>query len=166
SIGWRGEQDEFLDAIGGRQDGVWPTELQSPECYTRAGAGDLGAGSIDDPHAEHKRTDFLDLRDLNYDPPGDPHVQDPQTLAMLVRCYQYWIALTDCDGFRIDTLKHVSYEQARNFCGAVKEFAAGLGKHDFFLAGEIAGGDFNENRYLDVLGLNLNAALDIGAMRL
>jgi glycosidase len=45
----------------------------------------------------------------------------------------YWIALTDCDGFRIDTVKHVSYEQARNFCGAVKEFATNLGKRDFFL---------------------------------
>ena len=29
-------------------------------------------------------------------------------LADLARCYKYWIALTDCDGFRIDTLKHVS----------------------------------------------------------
>jgi hypothetical protein len=45
----------------------------------------------------------------------------------------YWIALTDCDGFRIDTVKHVSYEQARNFCGAIKEFAINLGKRDFFL---------------------------------
>ena len=35
----------------------------------------------------------------------------------------------------------------------------------FFLVGEVAGGDFNEDRYLDVLGPNLNAALDIGEMR-
>jgi hypothetical protein len=38
-------------------------------------------------------------------------------LNFLARAYMYWIALTDCDGFRIDTVKHVSYEQARNFCG-------------------------------------------------
>ena len=145
---------------------MWPKELQVPDCYTRAGAGSLGAGSIDDPHAEHKRSDFLDLRDLNYDPPGDPHVEDPKTLNLLASCYNYWIALTDCDGFRIDTLKHVSFQEARNFCGAIKEFAARMNKHDFFLVGEIAGGDFNENRYLDVLGRNLNAALDIGEMRL
>ena len=53
----------------------------------------------------------------------------------------------------------------RNFCGAIKEFAQNLGKNDFFLVGEIAGGDYNEDRYLDVLGRNLNAALDIGEMR-
>ncbi len=64
------------------------------------------------------------------------------TLTNLARCYEYWIALTDCDGFRIDTLKHVSLEEARNFCGTIKEFAGNLGKSDFFLVGEIAGGDY------------------------
>jgi glycosidase len=165
SIRWRGQNDEVLDAIRGSEDGVWPYEFQAPECYTKAGAGSLGAGALDDPRAEHKRSDFLDLRDFNFDPPGGGE-DDPKTLNLLARCYQYWIALTDCDGFRIDTLKHVSFEQGRNFCGAIKEFAARLGKHDFFLVGEVAGGDFNEDRYLDVLGTNLNAALDIGEMRL
>jgi glycosidase len=83
----------------------------------------------------------------------------------LAECYEYWIALSDCDGFRIDTLKHVSFEEGRNFCDAIKEFAANLGKADFFLVGEVAGGDFAQDRYLDVLGSNLNAALDIGDMR-
>jgi glycosidase len=139
------------------EQGVWPAELQDIACYTRAGKGDLGAGNIDDPHAEHKRTDFFTLRDFALDNPG--------VLNHLADCYKYWIALTDCDGFRIDTLKHVSFEEGRNFCGAIKEFAANLGKADFFLVGEVAGGDFAQDRYLDVLGHNLNAALDIGEMR-
>lgn len=164
AIGWRGQNDEFLDAVTGSEEGVWPSELQDPDSYTRAGDGSLGEGSLDDPHAEHKRSDFLDLRDFNFDPVGDD--LKSHTLDLLSRCYKYWIALTDCDGFRIDTLKHVSFEQGRNFCGAIKEFAARLGKHDFFLVGEVAGGDFNQDRYLDVLGSNLNAALDIGEMRL
>lgn len=164
SITWRGAEDEVLAAIGGPEEGVWPEELQRPECYTRAGDGSLGDGALDDPHAEHKRSDFLDLRDFNFDPTGQG--ADPRTLDRLAQCYKYWIALTDCDGFRIDTLKHVSFEQGRNFCGAIKEFAARLGKHDFFLVGEVAGGDYNQDRYLDVLGRNLNAALDIGEMRL
>ena len=41
----------------------------------------------------------------------------------LIRVYQYWIALSDCDGFRIDTVKHVPWEASRNFCGAIREFA-------------------------------------------
>jgi glycosidase len=155
---WRGDEGQSISEIKSGEEGVWPKELADPESYTRAGAGDLGAGDVNDPEAEHKRSDFFDLRDFQLD--------RAKTLSDLAACYKYWIALTDCDGFRIDTLKHVSFEEARNFCGAIKEYAANLGKNDFFLAGEIAGGDYNEDRYLDVVGLNLNAALDIGEMRL
>jgi glycosidase len=156
---WLGASGEPAGAaVADIEAGVWPVELQDERCYTRAGVGNLGAGSLDDPHAEHKRTDFLSLRDFALDARG--------VLSRLVECYAYWIALTDCDGFRIDTLKHVSFEEARNFCGAIKEFAANLGKSNFLLAGEIAGGDFAQDRYLDVLGRNLDAALDIGEMRL
>jgi glycosidase len=152
---WLGADGQEIGAIQGADDGVWPTELQDAEHYTRAGSGSLGAGDIDDPRAEHKRSDFLMLRDFRLD----------ASLNDLARCFKYWIALTDCDGFRIDTLKHVSLEEARNFCGSIKEFAANQGKENFFLVGEIAGGDYGEDRYLDVLDRNLNAALDIGEMR-
>jgi glycosidase len=151
---WRGSQGESIDTIHDAEDGAWPEELQQEDRYTRAGAGDLGAGAIDDPNAEHKRTDFLDLRDFR--------LESPETLTDLARCYKYWIALTGCDGFRIDTLKHVSFEEARNFCGSIKEFASNLGMHNFLLMAEIAGGDFAEDGYLDALKRNLNAALDIG----
>jgi glycosidase len=138
-------------------DGIWPREFQQADCYTRAGSGSLNDNAVDDPNAEHKRTDFHALRDFD--------VQRPDVLADLIRCYQYWIALTDCDGFRIDTLKHVSLEAARQFCSAIKEYAALLGKHDFFLVGEVGGGDRAQARYLDVLGPSLNGVLDIGDMR-
>lgn len=154
---WRDAQGDAADRIARDDDGVWPTELQDTEGYTRAGFGSLGAGDISDPDAEHKRTDFFTLRDFN--------LKRATALSALAQCYKYWIALTDCDGFRIDTLKHVSLEEARNFCGTIKEFASNLGKHDFFLVGEIAGGDRDQDRYLDVLARNLNAALDIGEMR-
>ena len=155
---WLDEDGQAITAIESSEHGVWPRELQDTQHYTLAGSGDLGAGDINDPNAEHKRTDFLVLRDFNLNTNG--------TLADLALCYKYWIALTDCDGFRIDTLKHVSIEEARNFCGSIKEFATNIGKQDFLLLGEIAGGDYNQDRYLDVLTRNLNAALDIGEMRL
>lgn len=44
-------------------------------------------------------------------------------LDALRRVYQYWIALSDCDGVRIDTAKHASFEASRNFCGALREYA-------------------------------------------
>lgn len=154
---WRGIDGGPVAAIAGAEDGVWPAELQDPERYTRAGTGSLGSGDIADPEAEHKRSDFEDLRDLALDAPGN--------LGDLARCYQHWIALADVDGFRIDTLKHVDFEEARAFCGAIKEYAANVGKDNFFLVGEVAGGDYGAERYLSVLDQNLNAALDIGEMR-
>jgi glycosidase len=153
---WRDGQGGLIPDITGPEDGVWPTELQDQDCYTRAGTGDLGKGRIDDPMAEHKRSDFCDLRDFNLD--------EPYVLSDLSRCYKYWIALTDCDGFRVDTLKHVTKEQAQNFCGAIKEFAANIGKQNFFLVGEISGGDYVQDFYLDALKHNLTAVLDIGEM--
>jgi glycosidase len=153
---WRDGRGRPVPDIAAKEDGVWPTELQHRDCYTRAGTGDMSKGGIDDPNAEHKRSDFCDLRDFDLD--------QPRVLSDLSRCYKYWIALTDCDGFRVDTLKHVTKEQARNFCGAVKEFAANLGKQNFFLVGEISGGDYAQDYYLDALNRNLTAALDIGEM--
>lgn len=156
----------WLDGAGSRtpavgadlEAGVWPAELQREECYTRAGKGSLAGSDVDDDHAEMKRTDFDGaLRDFNFD--------DPPTLTDLARCYKYWIALTDVDGMRLDTLKHVPKERARAFCGTIKEFAANLGKVDFFLVGEVAGSDTDAGKYLDALELNLNAALDIGDSR-
>ena len=153
---WRDDHGAPTPHIDKDEDGVWPVELWNEDCYTRAGTGDLGKGGIEDPNAEHKRSDFCDFRDFDLNQPG--------VLSDLSLCYKYWIALTDCDGFRIDTLKHVTKEQARNFCGAIKEFAANLGKQNFFLVGEIAGGDYAQNYYLEALNNNLTAVLDIGEM--
>ncbi|HEX3315102.1 MAG TPA: alpha-amylase family glycosyl hydrolase [Gemmataceae bacterium] len=155
---WLDSHGQLVPAIGGNDDGIWPSELQPDGCYTRAGKGSLGAGDINDPEAEHKRTDFDgSFRDFNYD--------DPDALDDVAGCFKYWIALTDCDGFRLDTVKHVSQEQARNFCGTIKEFAENLGKADFFLVAEVAGSDDDAQRYRDVLGRNLNATLDISGSR-
>ncbi len=155
---WRDRQGGTTGNIQGPDDGVWPRELQADDVYTRAGEGGLGAGRIDDPHAEFRRTDFVGNRDVNFD--GSNALDD------LARCYKYWIALTDCDGFRIDTLKHMDEDTGRNFCGSVKEFAANLGKANFFLVGEVAGDDAHADRYLEVLGTNLDATLDLGQTRL
>jgi glycosidase len=141
----------------GRDDYVWPKDLQGGDRYLRAGSGNLGAGNIDDDNAEHKRTDFCSLRKFN--------LFADKTMGALVLAYHYWIALADIDGYRIDTFKHVTLEQARNFCNAIKEYAEDLGKDDFFLVAEVAGGNTAESRYLDITGRNLNACLDIGEQR-
>ncbi len=138
-------------------DSVWPEDLQGASNYLRAGCGNLGAGDIKDDNAEHKRTDFESLRKLN--------LFDGTTFQSLILAYHYWIALADIDGYRIDTFKHVTRDQARNFCNAIKEYAEDRGKDDFFLVAEVAGGSSAEDIYLDIAGRNLNACLDIGELR-
>lgn len=157
---WRNAAGGIIpNGIGvfGPDEAVWPAELRPAHAYTRAGTGSLAGEEIDNDYAEMRRTDFLSLRDFNFD--GSEALHD------LVRCYKYWIALTDCDGFRLDTLKHLPLHVARNFCGGIKEYAANLGKRNFFLVGEVAGNDAGPLRYLQVLGHNLNATLDIGSLR-
>jgi len=138
----------------GPDDYVWPEDLQGELRYLRAGCGNLGAGDLNDDNAEHKRTDFEDLRKFN--------LFSEETFNALILIYHYWIALADIDGFRIDTFKHVTRDQARNFCNAIKEYAEILGKQGLFLVAEVAGGSSAEDRYLDITGRNLNACLDIG----
>lgn len=163
--GWRSAQGASIDAPASLDDGVWPQEFQTPEWYTRAGAiRDVGWDPPPghdplDPWLEFRRGDFFDLKDLKlneWERPSD------QVLTALIRVYQYWIALTDCDGFRIDTVKHVSKEASRNFCGAMHEYAESIGKENFLLLGEVTGGTGMARNYLDIFGRNIDAALDIG----
>lgn len=89
---WIDGNGDKVAAVVQDEDGVWPEELQRHECYTRAGKGSLSGENIDDDRAEMRRTDFDgSFRDFNFD--------DRMTLSDLARCYKYWIALTDCDGF-------------------------------------------------------------------
>ncbi|MGB8190325.1 MAG: alpha-amylase family glycosyl hydrolase [Chitinophagaceae bacterium] len=163
-IAWRNEMQTGFTTDGAQvssiHDGVWPRELQDAAMYTRAGMGSLNDNDIGNQYAKHKRTDFFSLKDFALDGPG--------TLNFLADCFKYWIALTDCDGFRIDTVKHISLDETRNFCGAILEFSESIGKRNFFIVGEIAGGDGNQDFVLDNIGLlqrNLKAALDIGSDR-
>ncbi|PSB45493.1 alpha-amylase [Cyanosarcina cf. burmensis CCALA 770] len=163
-LAWRNDREIGFttdpEDIKEPHEGIWPRELQNAQLYTRAGKGDLGQGDVDDPHAQNKRTDFYSLKDFALDAPN--------TLSFLADCFKYWIALTDCDGFRIDTVKHISLEEARVFCGAIREFTDTLGKRNFLLVGEIAGGDYYQDFFLDRLAIlqrNLSAALDIGNAR-
>ena len=96
---------------GDADAGVWPVELQQDDYYTRAGTGNLGAGNIDDPNAEFRRTDFIELRDINFD--------GTQALDDLARCYKYWIALATATGF-VSIRSSTSQETGRSFCGTIR----------------------------------------------
>ncbi len=54
----------------------------------------------------------------------------------MVDSYARWVELTDLDGFRIDTVKHVEREFWRYFTQKVRQRLAAKGKKNFFMFGE------------------------------
>ena len=165
---WRSKNGEPKEQITDKDDGVWPQEFQQSDYYTRAGEiirwdpDDWENPKHDD--CEFRRGDFGDLKDLNH------RYNDSKVLNDLIKVYEYWIALSDADGFRIDTVKHTTIEGTRNFCGAIREYAESIGKDNFLLLGEVAGGpkmvfnylDKDVKSYLDMFRRNIDAALDLG----
>lgn len=120
-----------------RNDAIWPKELQNPDCFKRRGAiRDMGSAEMD----EMVNGDFFSLKELN---PDNPIVGD-----VLVKCFKYWIAQTDIDGFRIDTVKHVEPEFLAKFCNAINEYCERIGKYNFMMFGEVVGDDDLLHKYV------------------
>lgn len=153
--GWRSKAGESIERPADIEDGVWPIEFQNLDWYTKAGqitnweapGQDLAAD------AEFRRGDFQENKDLNL---GESDVLDA-----VVRCYQYWVALSDCDGFRIDTVKHIPPEVSAIFCHEMRMFARRMGKRNFLLMGEVTGTEDLARHYVSPDVPNLDAALDI-----
>ncbi len=116
-------------------DGVWPVELQRADNFKRM-------GEIRDWNnlQEARDGDFLSLKELDL---ARPHVLDT-----LIKAYKYWIRNVDIDGFRIDTVKHMEVSATAVFCNAIREYAQRVGKHNFFLFGEIVADDALIQQYI------------------
>ena len=116
-------------------DAVWPEELQSPEYYKRRGQ----IRDWNDPD-QAINGDFLSLKELE--------INNSTVLDTLIKAYKYWIALTDVDGFRVDTVKHMESSATAIFCNAVREYSKRIGKDNFFIFGEIVADDLTIQRYI------------------
>lgn len=102
----------------------WPEVLQRAESYNRKGR----TLDFDDP-------DQL----LHGDFPGglkDLDTSRCEIKKAMVNSYARWVELTDVDGFRIDTVKHVEREFWRYFTQKVRQRLAARGKQNFFMFGE------------------------------
>ncbi len=126
---------------------VWPAEFQSNAFFRRQGEG---AGTVGD-FAVLKQM----LTDLTAFTPEDG--QHFPVRNALIRVYQYLIAKYDVDGYRIDTLKYVSPDFAMTFGNAMREYAASLGKHNFFTFGEVYD---SEDKIAEFIGRNTNVDSD------
>jgi alpha-amylase len=116
-----------------------PQELRNPDYYHRKGQIRNW-----DAHPEYQQGDFLSLKDFHND--DDP--DGLQLLDTLIKSHCYWIREADVDGFRMDAVKHMGSLAVSRFCQWVREYAEHLGKHSFFLFGELVAGDDAIDRYI------------------
>lgn len=73
--------------------------------------------------------DFMGLDDIR--------TSNPEVRRDLLRIYQALIAATDCDGFRVDTVKHVELDFWKPFVDGLRAYARGeLGKDNLLIFGE------------------------------
>jgi glycosidase len=108
-----------------------PVELRKNEYFRRQGMG------CTNDWCKHGDFDILKEFKTEY----IDEFRDKPIWNALIRSYQYIIALTDVDGFRVDTLKFIEPEFARNFSNAIREYALSIGKENFFIFGESATSD-------------------------
>lgn len=118
-----------------RDDAVWPQELQDPDAFKRKGEIRAWENEL-----EATDGDFLSLKELN--------LNQPNVLNTLIHAYKSWIVSADIDGFRIDTVKHIESSAVAIFCNAIREYAQRIGKHNFFLFGEIVDDDYTIQKYI------------------
>ena len=147
------EQD--ASTASSRNDAVWPAELQEPSSFTQK-----GSISNWDWYPEYLDGDFDDLKDIALGPDDVNNFNPSPALKVLCDVYKYWIALTDVDGFRIDTVKHMGDGPTRYFASVIHEFAQSLGKENFFLVGEVTGGRDRAVNTVERTGIDAALGID------
>jgi len=118
-------------------DAIWPLELQDPDAFKRKGHIRDMMGADED---EAINGDFFSLKELDSN--------NPKVVDAIIKCFKYWIAQTDVDGFRIDTVGNCEPRYMQRFCRGIHEYAKHIGKVNFLMFGEIIGDDDKLHRYI------------------
>ncbi|NTW73464.1 MAG: alpha-amylase [Chlorobiaceae bacterium] len=146
---------------------VWPVEFQQESTWSRRGEIRDWDG-----YPEYLDGDFCSLKEIDLgttikDPASSwdllrriREFRPSEALDHLVKVYRYWIALTDIDGFRLDTVKHMEPGAVRYFVTGIHEFAQSIGKENFAVIGEITGGRSRAIEILDKTGLDAALGID------
>lgn len=134
---------------------VWPAEFQAPETFTQK--GHITSWDYD---PEFLEGDFADLKDIHLGSGSADAFLPSPALRALCDVYKFWIAFADLDGFRVDTVKHMSPGATRFFTSVIHEFTQRLGKENFYLIGEITGGRVRAFDTLEQTGMNAALGID------
>ncbi len=90
----------------------------------------------------------------------DLKTEDPAVQSILAKAFKNLIDATDCDGFRVDAIKHVEYNWIKQWADDIRKHAAARGKNDFILFGELFSYDNNAlASFCKDLNYSFNSAL-------
>ncbi len=134
---------------------IWPAELQNANAFNCRGC----ISDWDDPE-NYLNGDFLYCKDFNLGSFTSNQFQPSSTLTTLIDVYKYWLAFADLDGYRIDAVKHMPPEAIKMFVTEITQFAAQIGKDNYYLIGEIAGGIPKAKQVLAQTGLKAFLGID------
>ena len=105
-----------------------------------------------DSHPENKIGQFKGTDDLKQ--------EDPTTSSILYKAFKNLIDATDCDGFRVDAIKHIEYDWCQGWAKAMRDHAAGRGKKNFLMFGELFSFDHGAlSSWCNDSGKGFNSAL-------
>jgi glycosidase len=143
------------DAPNALERAIWPAEFQNPGVFTTK-------GRINNWNyfPEYLEGDFVTLKDIHHGQGDIDQYQPSPALKALCEIYKFWIAYTDIDGFRIDTVKHMDPGATRFFASIIQEFTQSIGKEKFYQIGEITGGRSFAFETLAITGLDAALGVD------
>lgn len=105
-----------------------------------------------DTYPKYVKGAFLGTEDLKTE---DPFVQNELRWA-----FKNLIDATDCDGFRVDAIKHMEYDFIKQWADDMRKHAATRGKTNFLLFGEYFSYDDNtQAAYCKDVGYSFNSTL-------
>ncbi|MBP7875895.1 alpha-amylase [Candidatus Woesebacteria bacterium] len=134
---------------------IWPRELQQAESFSRR-------GSIDAYEDEEQflHGDFMKLKDFHLGENLETGFEPSSTLQSLTEVYKYWLSFADLDGYRLDAVKHMEPGAVAYFVAEIQKHARSLGKNNFYIIGEVAGGRARASQVMQSSGLNAILAVD------
>lgn len=106
-----------------------PTELRNEEYYEKKGRIVQW-----DHYPETREGDIFELKKLK----TDASESGKKVRDILFDIYRWWIDETNVDGFRVDTIKHLSPATVNWFCHTIRSYTKSKGK-SFLLFGEAIG---------------------------
>jgi glycosidase len=158
--GWHDENHQRVPFTPEAADACWPdgavfpAELHDPEAFTRKGRiADWSTAP------ENDDGDFEVLKDIFHGHGSDDDYHPSPALVALTQAYCWWIAKADIDGLRLDTVKHMHNGATRYFTSVIHEFAQLLGKDNFLIVGEVAGGRNEIIETMELTGLDATLGL-------